>query len=92
MAVVLQVTSSVGGPVPALTMTLSGAVSGSGPCTVGASSTTCRVPGMPGTYTLRLAAPGFQEKTLGVEVQGSTPACGCASVQTQQLDVVLTPN
>ena len=92
MAAVLQVTSSVGGPVPGLTMTMSGAVSGSGPCSVGASSTKCMVPGGPGKYTLRLAAAGFQEKTLNVEVQGSTPECGCTSVQTQQLDVMLTPN
>jgi len=91
VAITLNATSAAGGPVPGLTLTLSGAASGSGQCTGGASATSCFVPGAPGTYNLQLTAAGFQEKTLSVVVPGSTPQCGCASVETQQVSVVLTP-
>jgi hypothetical protein len=90
MAIVVRVTSTLGGPVPGLALTLSGAAPGSGQCIGGESATSCVVPGMPGTYSLRLAAAGYQEKALSVTVQGSRPACGCTFVQTRQLDVVLT--
>jgi hypothetical protein len=46
---------------------------------------------MAGTYNLLLTAAAFQDKSLSVVVPGSTPPCGCTSVQTQQLSVVLTP-
>jgi len=46
---------------------------------------------MAGTYDLQFAAAGFQDTTLTVVVQGSTPPCGCPSVQMQQVTVVLTP-
>lgn len=57
MAIMASVTSATGGPVPALTVTVSGTTSGSGQCNAGQSASTCVVP----------------------------------AVQTQQLDVVLTP-
>jgi hypothetical protein len=44
-----------------------------------------------GTYDLRIAVTGFQTLTESVTVDGSTPPCKCAMVQTQTLDVVLTP-
>lgn len=91
MAIMASVTSASGGPVPGLTLTLSGATSGSGQCTAGQSTTECVVPGMPGTYNLQFTAAGFQDKTISVVVQGSTPPCGCTSVQLQQVAVVLTP-
>jgi hypothetical protein len=92
MAVILSVTSAAGGPVAGLSMTVSGAASGSGPCSAGDSATLCTVPGMPGTYDVRLTASGFQEKALSVTVEGSSPPCACTSVQTQRLSVVLTPS
>ena len=46
---------------------------------------------MAGTYTLVVAAPGYESAERTVDVQGSTPECGCASVQTQDLTFVLTP-
>ena len=91
MAIMASVTSESGGPVPGLAVTLSGAASGSGQCTAGQSTTECVVPGMPGTYNLQFTAAGFQDKTLSVVVLGSTPPCGCTSVQIQQVTVVLTP-
>jgi hypothetical protein len=92
LAIMVRVTSATGGPVPGLTLTLSGAAAGSRQCSADASTSSCVVAGMPGTYNLRLAAPEFQEKTLSITVQGSTPPCGCTSVQRQDLDVVLSPN
>ena len=91
VAIMLSVTSAAGGPVPGVTLTLSGAASGSAQCTDGAPATLCFVPGMPGTYNLQLAAAGFQGKTLSVVVPGSTPQCACASVETQRVSVALTP-
>jgi hypothetical protein len=91
IAITVSATSSAGGPVPGLTLTLSGATSGSGQCTAGPSTTECVVPGMPGAYSLQFAAAGFQDQTLNVVVPGSTPACGCTSVQVQQVTVVLAP-
>ena len=90
-AITLTVSSAAGGPVPDLTLTVTGRVSSTGPCSVGPSATSCLVAGTAGTYDLQLAAAGFQDKTLSVTVAGSSPACGCPSVQTQHVDVVLTP-
>lgn len=90
IAIVARVTSSTGGPVPNLTLT-SGRVSSS--CGVDASASSCIVIGYSGTYNLRLTAPGFEEKTLGLTVQGSpAPPCGCPSVQRQDVDVILNPS
>ena len=91
VAITLTVISAAGGPVPDLTFTLSGSASGSGQCSAGPSATSCIVLGMPGTYEMRLTAPGFQDRTLSVTVQGSTPPCGCPSVQPQRLEIVLDP-
>lgn len=91
MAIMASVTSASGGPVPGLTLTVSGASSGSGQCTAGQTTTECVVPGMPGTYNLQFTAAGFQDKTTSIVVQGSTPPCGCTSVQVQQVTVVLAP-
>lgn len=92
IAIVARVSSASGGPVPGLTVTLSGAASGSAQCNAGAVTTSCVVPGTPGRYDLLFAAAGFAAKTLSVTVQGSTPACGCASVEQQDVAVVLTPS
>lgn len=92
IVIMLSVTSAAGGPVAGLTLTMSGAASGSGPCSVGPSATLCAVLGMAGTYELRLTAAGFQDKTLTITVQGTTPPCGCPSVQTEQRSVVLDPS
>ena len=92
IAIVVGVSSASGGPVPGVTVTLSGAVSGSVQCNAGAVTTSCAVPGTPGRYDLLFAAPGFAAKTLSVTVQGNTPACGCTSVEQQNVSVVLTPS
>ncbi len=92
MAIMVSVTSGAGGPVRGLTVAFSGASSGSTQCTTGESSTSCYVSGMAGTYNLQLTAPGFQNQVLSVVVPGITPPpCGCTSVVTQQLSVVMTP-
>ncbi len=90
MAVIVTVEAAGGGAVPDLTMTVTGATSTVGPCSVGTSATTCYVAGAAGTYAIRLTAPGFQDKVVSVTVSGSEPPCGCASVQTERASVVLS--
>jgi hypothetical protein len=92
MAIVARVSSASGGPVPGLTLTFSGAASGSAQCTADSTGTACYVPGMPGKYDLLFAAAGFGVKALSVTVQGTTPSCGCTSVEQQDVVVVLTPS
>jgi hypothetical protein len=92
IAIAARVSSASGGPVPGLTLTLSGAASGSAQCNPDAGTTSCVVPGAPGRYDLLFAAPGFAAKTVSVTVPGSTPACGCTSVERQDVVVVLTPS
>jgi hypothetical protein len=87
----LTATSAAGGPVARLTLTFSGIAVGSSQCLADQSATSCLVPGYSGTYNLELLAPGFEDKTLSVTVPGTTPACGCSSVATQHVNVVLMP-
>jgi hypothetical protein len=44
-----------------------------------------------GTYNIRITAAGFQAVMQSVTVDGSTQPCKCPTVQTQTLEVVLTP-
>lgn len=60
------------------------------PCTQ-SPGTTCIVPGNAGQYELDIGAPGYQTVHRSVTVTGSNPPCGCAVVNTQHLDVALTP-
>ena len=91
VAITVTATSASGGPVPGLTFTSSGALSGSGPCNAAGATTICTIFGGQGTYTVLLTAPGFQDKTLTVTVPGTMPACGCPTIQMQQISVVLAP-
>jgi SnoaL-like polyketide cyclase len=93
MAIDLRVSSAAGGPVPGLTVDFAGSTSGRAQCNVELTSSRCFVPGGYGTYQLRVAAPGFRPAELSVVVPGSAaPRCGCPTVQTQALDVVLEPS
>jgi hypothetical protein len=93
IAVDLRVTSATGGPVPGLAVDLVGGGWGPVQCIVEETQNRCLVPGGRGTYQLRVAAPGYQAADLIVVVPGSdAPPCGCATVQTQDVDVVLTPS
>jgi len=89
IAITVTVTSSAGGPVSGLSVAVSGAVTGSGFCRVDAAATVCMVPGGPGTYNLRLTAPGFQENTVSVTVPDNTQPCGCTVGQHQDVAVIL---
>jgi hypothetical protein len=91
MAIVISATSAAGGPVAGLLLSVSGASTGSGPCSAGDAVTLCHVPGTAGTYNLRLTAAGFEEKAFSVTIEGSSPPCRCPTVQTQQIGVILTP-
>jgi hypothetical protein len=92
IAVEIGVTSAAGGPVEGLTVRVSGAAMGTASCTTGSANTMCFVPGTAGTYNLDLAASGFQPTQRTVTVTGTTPECGCPTVEKVHLDVVLSPN
>jgi hypothetical protein len=92
IAVEISVTSVAGGPVEGLTVRVSGAATATASCSTGPAVTTCFVPGVAGTYTLDLVAAGFQPAQRTVTVTGTTPECGCPTVERVHLDVVLSPN
>jgi hypothetical protein len=79
--------------VAGLTMTVSGAISGSGPCTEGDDGTSvCHVNGGIGTYHVQLSAPGYQSTTLAFTATGTAAGCNtCGHVDLQQRMVVLQP-
>ncbi|AHG88358.1 PEGA domain protein [Gemmatirosa kalamazoonensis] len=90
-AVQLTVTSARGpGPVAGVTLVVAGAVSGSGACSQG-DVTTCLVPGTGGTYEIDVRAPGYQTAHRTVTVTATPRECSCPLVDTQRVDVVLTP-
>lgn len=51
----------------------------------------CTIPGTAATYELDIGAPGFTTVHRSVVVTGTTPECGCPSVNAQRLAVALTP-
>ena len=91
LAIRVNVTAAGGGPVPGVSLTVSGAATGAGQCGSSDAASTCVVPGTGGRYDLLLKAPGFVDKSVSVVVNGSTPECGCPTVDMVTLDVVLTP-
>ena len=87
IAIAVEVTStSSGGGVSGASVAVSGAVTSTVPC-----DASCTIMGYAGTYTLTVAAPGYQSAQRTVLVQGSSPACGCASTETEQASFALTP-
>lgn len=92
VAIVVNVTSAEGGPIAGVSITWSGSASGSSPCVPRSTFTQCKVLGSIGIYNIRIAATGFQAVMQSVTVDGSTQPCKCSTVQTQTLDVVLTPS
>ena len=66
------------------TVTVSGAVS-----TTVACAGSCSILGEGGTYQLTVRAPGFKEFQRDVSVTGHRAACGCATVDRQNVTVSL---
>jgi hypothetical protein len=87
IAITAVVTSGSGGAVSGAALAVSGAVTTTVPC-----DSQCSIPGYAGSYTLTASAPGYQSLQKTILVQGSSsPLCGCASAQTEQVSFVLTP-
>jgi hypothetical protein len=90
LALAINVTAvPTGGPVSGAFVEVSGAVIATIPCSTGTDATVCHVLGYAGTYDLEVGAAGFQTTQRSVRVQGTTPACGCATVAIEHLSVVL---
>lgn len=52
---------------------------------------TCVVPGYAGTYNVKVTAPSFKELDTTLVVTGTTPSCGCPTVDERRLVVKLLP-
>jgi hypothetical protein len=89
LAILVNVRTTTGAAVPGAVLQVSGATSSTSPCSTAADVSTCFVPGTAGTYDLVLTAPGFQTMQRTIAVSGTNPACGCPTVMTEHLDVVL---
>jgi hypothetical protein len=87
IAITIAVTGEPSGAaVDGVTVQVTGALVTSLPCT-----TTCRVPGTAGTYTLEVMAPGFTPVRRTLVVQGTTPECGCPTVVSESIAIALVP-
>jgi hypothetical protein len=88
LAVALTITDSASGaPIPASSVTVSGAQAMQVACGAG-----CGIGGYAGTYELDVAAPGYRPVHRQVVVTGATsaPRCGCgAGVETQRVTIAL---
>ncbi len=91
-AIRIQVTAASGGPVPGVTVLVSGTVGGMAQCSVVGSATDCIVPGPGGAYELEISAPGFQTVHRSVTVRDTSQGCQCSHVETEQLYVTLAPS
>lgn len=90
LAIEVSVTAAGAGPVEGVMLRVSGAATGTVPCSAGTTATTCRVLGGIGTYNLEFTASGFQATQRSVTVGGTTPECGCPTIVTAHLDVTLS--
>ncbi len=76
-----------GASVSGASLQVSGPISTTVPC-----DSSCAIRGYAGTYTIAVTAPGYQTTERTVLVHGSSPAaCGCGSVQAEDVDISLTP-
>ena len=89
-AINIVVTSTSGEPITGASADITGAVKTVMPCQFGSQKNVCIVPGQGGTYDVRVSAAGYQAATESVVVTGTTPACGCGTVNTQTVTIVLT--
>jgi hypothetical protein len=92
MAAVISVSAaSAPGGIPGLVFTVSGAVTGSGPCSQDPVST-CRIFGGAGTYLVQISAPGYSTTQLNLTVTGTGSGCNtCGQVDTRQVSVTMQP-
>lgn len=90
-AISIVVTSASGDPILGASADVTGAVKTVTSCRNGSQANICLVPGTAGTYDLRVSAAGYQTATQNVVVSGTNPPCGCPTVNSQTITVVLTP-
>jgi hypothetical protein len=90
VAMIVTVSSSAGGSVGGVSVQAAGLLGPPGSCVVAPEATYCPVTGNPGRYALSVSSPGFATVQRSVTVNG-TYHCGCASVTTENVVVVLSP-
>ena len=88
IAVSVRVVDAVSGqPVENAILLVSGPTTATLPC-----GSPCFVPGPAGTYALEVRAPGYVLYSTTVTVRGTTPACGCPTVERLEVIVMLSPD
>jgi hypothetical protein len=90
LAMIVVVPSGESGSVANVSLQAAGLFIPPASCVVAPDATHCRVMGNPGRYALAVSAPGFATVQRSVTVNG-TYTCGCASVTTENVVVVLSP-
>ena len=86
IALAVEVTSANSGAGVVASVAVTGPFQSTVPC-----DSSCRIPGYAGTYTLNVTASGYQSAERTVLVHGTSPACGCASAETEDVVFALTP-
>lgn len=71
--------------VPAIVETSGGAISSQ------SCSGTCLIAGPAGTYHVKVTAPSFKDVDTTLAVTGTTPSCGCPTVDEKRLVVRMSP-
>ncbi len=70
---------------------VTGATVQDGPNTIPCQPGSCVVLGYGGTHQFVISAPGFQNASVTAVVNETDPKCGCPTVDTAHLNVVLVP-
>ncbi len=86
----ISVTSPTGDPITTASVETANASSAI-PCHSGSSQNICVVMGGAGSYNVRVTATGYQPATQTVVVTGTSSVCGCGTVDTRMVTIVLTP-
>jgi hypothetical protein len=90
-AFLINVTTADGQPLRGASLSVSGPVKSTFPCNQGSAANMCSMLGGPGTYDVRITAPGFQAVEQSIVVDGTNPECGCPKVTMETVDVALSP-
>jgi hypothetical protein len=80
--------ASDGGPVQNVSLQVSNGAPTM--CSIEANATVCKVWSFSGTFTLIVAAPGFQSIERDITVKGENRPCSCPTVVTENVAVSLS--
>jgi hypothetical protein len=88
-ALIILITSPSGEPIISASVQATG-MTAPMPCHFGSQANMCMVLGAAGTYTINVTAAGYQAATQSLVVTGHDAECGCGTVDTRMVTIVLT--